>query len=83
MSTSLDVFLCNTLTTTEKYHTFLRPLICVALGMEVVGLAVFVCACWSLVVSSLFLGCWLFCLSWFYIYLVGCFVYGFELIVLV
>ena len=46
------------------------------------GLAVLVCACWSLVVLSLFLGCWLFGLSWFYIWLVVLF-YGFALIVLV
>ena len=39
-------------------------------------LAVLVCACWSLVVLSLFLGCWLFCLSWCYIWLVVLF-YGF------
>ena len=36
-------------------------------------LAVLVCACWSLVVLSLFLGCWLFCLSWF-LFGVGSFV---------
>ena len=39
-------------------------------------LAVLVCACWSLVVLSLFLGCCLFCLSLFYIWLVVVF-YGF------
>ena len=46
------------------------------------GLAVLVCASWSLVVSSLFLSCWLFCLSWFYTWLVV-FPIGSVLIVLV
>ena len=60
-------------------HTDLRPLICVALGMKVV---VWVRACWTLVVLSLFLGCWLLCLSWSNMWLVLLF-YDFALIVLV
>ena len=47
---------------TEQYHTHLRPLICVALGMEVVGWLF-----WFVLV-----GCLLFC---FCFWVVGCFVY--------
>ena len=62
-------------------HTCQATYLC-SIGDGSGGLAVLVCACWLLVVLFLFLGCWLFCLSWFYIWLVTLF-YGCVLIVLV
>ena len=54
---------------TEQYHTRLHSTHLCGIGDGGGGLAVLACACWSLVVLSLFLGCSLVCSSWFYIWL--------------